>query len=172
MPKLLLLGTNDPYWVVDSLRHYWKDLPGQKFVFQTPNAGHDLAGGKQAIETLVAFYQAVADGKPLPRMTWRFTACATNRNAVNIEVNLRPAAKAFRLWTADSPDRDFRKRQWSSVDLPSNPGTHVLATVMTPTEGFRAYMIEAELAGPGGRSCKLSTEARVTPDGPPTTASH
>ena len=27
MPKLLLLGTNDPYWVVDSLRHYWSDLP-------------------------------------------------------------------------------------------------------------------------------------------------
>ena len=26
MPKLLLLGTS-PYWVVDSLRHYWEDLP-------------------------------------------------------------------------------------------------------------------------------------------------
>jgi PhoPQ-activated pathogenicity-related protein len=30
MPKLLLLGTNDPYWTVDSLRHYWDSL-------QTPN---------------------------------------------------------------------------------------------------------------------------------------
>ena len=27
MPKLLLMGTNDPYWTVDSLRHYWNDLP-------------------------------------------------------------------------------------------------------------------------------------------------
>ena len=42
MPKLLLLGTNDPYWTVDSLRHYWNDLPEPKLIFQTPNAGHDL----------------------------------------------------------------------------------------------------------------------------------
>jgi PhoPQ-activated pathogenicity-related protein len=43
MPKLLL-GTNDPYWVVDSLRQSWDGLPEPKLVFQTPNAGHDLAG--------------------------------------------------------------------------------------------------------------------------------
>jgi PhoPQ-activated pathogenicity-related protein len=72
LPKLLLLGTNDPYWVVDSLRHYWSALPSPKLLFQTPNAGHDLAGGKQATESLAAFYEMVADGKPLPRMTWEF----------------------------------------------------------------------------------------------------
>jgi hypothetical protein len=43
LPKLLLLGTNDPYWTVDSLRHYWDDLPEPKLVFQTPNAGTILA---------------------------------------------------------------------------------------------------------------------------------
>src|SRR6185295_7859277 len=47
MPKLLLLGTNDPYWTVDSIRNYWDDLPGPKLIFQTPNAGHDLGGGKE-----------------------------------------------------------------------------------------------------------------------------
>ena len=36
LPKLLLLGTNDPYWVVDSLRQYWDELPEPKLVFQTP----------------------------------------------------------------------------------------------------------------------------------------
>ena len=52
MPKLLLLGTNDPYWVVDSLRHYWNDLPEPKLVFQTPNAGHDLARNREAAPVL------------------------------------------------------------------------------------------------------------------------
>jgi len=33
MPKLLLLGTNDPYWTVDSLRHYWNDLPEPKLIY-------------------------------------------------------------------------------------------------------------------------------------------
>jgi PhoPQ-activated pathogenicity-related protein len=83
-----------------------------------------------------------------------------------IEVRVHPSAKAFRLWTATSPDRDFRKREWSSVELPSNPGTRVTATVETPSEGFRAYMVEAVITVPGGHTCKLSTEARVTPDGP------
>ena len=46
MPKLLLLGTNDPYWTVDSVHNYWDDLSEPKLVFQTPNAGHDLAGGR------------------------------------------------------------------------------------------------------------------------------
>ncbi len=72
LPKLLLLGTNDPYWVVDSQRHYFGDLPGPKLIFQTPNAGHNLGGGKQAIETLAAWYQMVADGEKLPEMNWKW----------------------------------------------------------------------------------------------------
>src|SRR6266581_496962 len=68
MPKLLLLGTNDPYWTVDSLRNYWNDLPEPKLIYQTPNAGHDLAGGKEATQTLAAFFEMIADGKELPRM--------------------------------------------------------------------------------------------------------
>ena len=68
MPKLLLLGTNDPYWVVDSLRHYWSDLPEPKLVFQTPNAGHDL--GPDAWQTLAAWFQMIADHQPLPKVEW------------------------------------------------------------------------------------------------------
>jgi PhoPQ-activated pathogenicity-related protein len=61
MPKLLLLGTNDPYWTVDSLRHYWHDLPEPKWLFQTPNAGHDLGGGGDATQTLAAFFEMIAN---------------------------------------------------------------------------------------------------------------
>ena len=55
MPKLLLLDTNDPYSTVDSSRHYWNDLPEPKLIYQTPNAGHDLNGGDQALQTIAAF---------------------------------------------------------------------------------------------------------------------
>ena len=164
MPKLLLLGTNDPYWVVDSLRHYWNDLPEPKLVFQTPNAGHDLAGNHEAEPVLAAFMQMVADHQPLPRMTWDFKPEGTN--SVALEVCLSQPAQSFLLWTATSPIRDFRKANWSSVELPSATGTNVVARVPTPEEGFRAYMVEAELSTPAGLSYKLSTEARVTPDGP------
>jgi PhoPQ-activated pathogenicity-related protein len=165
LPKLLLLGTNDPYWVVDSLRHYWNELPEPKLVFQTPNAGHDLAGGHQAIPTLAAFFQMVADRQELPRMTWSFQTNAPE--SASIDVTVHPAAKRFHLWTANSTDRDFRNDKWTSVELPSSDGTHVTGKIEKPAEGFRAYLVEAEMMSPKGLSYKLSTEARVIPDGPP-----
>jgi PhoPQ-activated pathogenicity-related protein len=165
MPKLLLLGTDDPYWVVDSLRHYWNDLPDPKLVFQTPNAGHDLAGGREAIPVLAAFYQMIADQQPLPRMTWQF---ATNSPGfATLAVNLSQPAQAFKLWTATSTNRDFRARAWSSVLLATDTATTVTAKVEKPENGFRAYLVEAEMKTPGGDAYKLSTEARVIPDGPP-----
>ena len=165
LPKLLLLGTNDPFWVVDALRHYWNELPEPKLIFQTPNAGHDLAGNREAAPVLAAFVQMVTDRQPLPRMTWEFQASGSN--SVALAVGLSQPAKGFRLWSATSPIRDFRNAKWSSVELPSNTGTNVVATVQTPGEGFRAYLVEAELPSPTGQPFKLSTEARVTPDGPP-----
>src|SRR5581483_6272601 len=42
MPKFIVNGSNDFYWVTDALNLYWKDLPGDKWVLYVPNTGHDL----------------------------------------------------------------------------------------------------------------------------------
>ena len=165
LPKLLLLGTNDPYWVVDSLRNYWNDLPEPKLVYQTPNAGHDLGGGKEATKTLAAFYQMIADRQPLPSMAWHFGTNSTG--AATIEAEVEPKTASFRLWTANSPDRDFRERVWSNKEIPSDGGHRATATISGQGAAYRAYLVEAELTSPTGESYKLSSEARVTPDGPP-----
>ncbi len=163
MPKLLLLGTNDPYWTVDSLRHYWNDLPGLKLIFQTPNAGHDLGGGREAMQTLAAWFQMLADGQPLPKMEWQFEARANGPARLSVKVN--QTAKAIRLWTADSPDRDFRDDPWTSRDLEIQPGSSKASTgIERPAQGYRASLAEVELTTPDGHAYKLSTEARVTPD--------
>jgi PhoPQ-activated pathogenicity-related protein len=158
MPKLILIGTNDPYWTVDSLRHYFDDLPGPKFVYQTPNAGHDLGGGKEATQTLAAFFQMVADDQPLPKMDWDI-----KEGKLALKVN--QPAKAALLWTADSTDRDFRNDRWSSSPLTIEPGSSRARTeIQKPSSGYRAYLGEVTLAAPTGHEYKLSTEARVTPD--------
>jgi PhoPQ-activated pathogenicity-related protein len=163
LPKLLLLGSNDPYWTVDSLRHYWNDLPGPKLIFQTPNAGHDLGGGKEATKTLAAFVEMIADGRPLPKMEWELSDVSYNKAHAKMKVSER--ADAVHLWTATSTDRDFRDDSWSSTDLAIHAGSSQAATeVPTPEAGYRAYMIEVELKSPRGHPYKLSTEARVTPD--------
>ena len=161
MPKLILLGTNDPYWTVDSLRHYWSELPGPKLVFQTPNAGHDLAGGAEATQTLAAFFQMIADRQELPRMEWQFK----DGKPVELSLSVNQPAKSIRLWSADSTDRDFRDDQWSSRELPIQSGSsRAVAQISTPEHGYRAYLGEVVLTSPTGQEYKLSTEARVTPD--------
>jgi PhoPQ-activated pathogenicity-related protein len=163
LPKLLLLGTNDPYWTVDSLRHYWNDLPAPKLIFQTPNAGHDLAGGKEATQTLAAFFQMIADGEPLPTMQWQFKNGADDNMAVALQVS--PRAKSIKLWTADSPDRDFRNDTWAPRELEIKPGSsQATAEVSKPEQGYRAYLVEAVLTSSTGHEYRLSTDARVTPD--------
>jgi PhoPQ-activated pathogenicity-related protein len=165
LPKLLLLGTNDPYWVVDSLRNYWNDLPDPKLVYQTPNAGHDLGGGKEATKTLAAFFQMIADHQSLPTMTWHFST--NSAGAATVDADVEPKAASIRLWTATSPDRDFRERAWSSNELLLDGGHRATAVVNGEGAAYRAYLLEAELKSPTGETYKLSSEARVTPDGPP-----
>lgn len=161
MPKLLLLGTNDPYWTVDSLRHYWDDLPEPKLVFQTPNAGHDLGGGVQAIETLAAFFQMIADKEPLPKMDWKFQR--DGAPALHVEVNR--TAKGARLWSADSADRDFRNDRWSNSSLEVKRGSAIADTTLDkPASGYRAYMGEVVLTNRFGHEYKLSTQVQVLPD--------
>ena len=42
IPKLIILGTNDPYWTLNALDLYWHGLTGIKHVLYVPNAGHSL----------------------------------------------------------------------------------------------------------------------------------
>ena len=163
MPKLLLLGTNDPYWTVDSLRHYWNDLPEPKLIYQTPNAGHDLNGGDQALQTLAAFFELIADQKPLPKITWKFNNSAKTR--INVQVYSNEQASAISLWTAHSDDRDFRDNQWTAQTLKITRGSsHAKASIPTPKSGYQAYLMEVELKTDTGHPYKLSTQAQVTPD--------
>lgn len=176
MPKLLLLGTNDPYWTVDSLRHYWSDLPGPKLIYQTPNAGHNLAGGKDAIQTLAAFFEIIADAKELPTFQWEFHNPVRARpegpgrpeapgGGAEIDLALNQPATQITLWTTDSTDRDFRDDKWTSQPIKTKAANHAAsASIDTPQTGYRAYLAEVLLTSPSGHPYKLSTEARVTPD--------
>ena len=162
MPKLLLLGSNDPYWTVDSLRHYWGDLPEPKLVYQTPNAGHDLGGGKDATQTLAAWFQSIADHQPLPHLDWTFKY-ETEEAILTIQCD-RPMQK-LTLWTASSEDRDFRNEKWEAKTIPlAKPGKKGEARIHKNEMGYQAFLLEGELESSTGHAFKLSTEARVIPD--------
>jgi PhoPQ-activated pathogenicity-related protein len=158
MPKLVLLGANDPFWTVDSPRHYWADLPGPKLLFEAPNTGHHLGG--DSLRSFAAFFQCLAEGRALPEVTWQMSGT----NPPGVTVTFNPAPKEAWLWTAVSTNRDFRPAHWTSRPLPLAAGAReVSATVKTPASGYRAFMVVLTFASPDG-DYKLSTPVQVTPD--------
>lgn len=166
MPKLLLLGTNDPYWTVDSLRHYWHQLPEPKLLYQTPNAGHNLNGGDQALQTLAAFYEMVVHDETLPKLSWRFDY--NGKRQVKLQLVSTHKARAAHLWTSLSDSRDFRPASWHSETVSLTAGADRVDTELTaPGDGYKAFLLEVEMQTRQGKPYKLSTEARVAPDTEP-----
>ena len=164
MPKLLLPGMNDPYWAVDSLRHYWDDLPEPKLVFQTPTPGTIWRGGHDAWQTLTAWFQMIADRQALPKLESQLRDGTEGAAGLMVRVD-RPVTKV-RLWTAHSADRDFRDEKWTSRELEIQPGSSQASVyVPKPAAGFTAFLAEIELTASTGHTYKLSTQVQVIPDG-------
>ncbi|MEO2015478.1 MAG: PhoPQ-activated protein PqaA family protein [Fuerstiella sp.] len=141
LPKLLIVGTNDPYWVVDAMNLYWDELPGQKYIRQVPNAGHGLDGGRDsALMTLAVFFRHVAADRALPKHSW---TVANNSNNLTLTMTAKPSPKTVRFWIASSDDLDFRNDKWTSTEL-SLTGTDWVGKVEIPTSGHVAVFGELE----------------------------
>ncbi|MHC5540922.1 PhoPQ-activated protein PqaA family protein, partial [Singulisphaera rosea] len=70
-PKLIINGTNDPYWTVDALNIYWGELKGPKSVVYLPNAGHGLEQHRDyALGGIGALVRHTIAGKSFPDLSW------------------------------------------------------------------------------------------------------
>lgn len=115
LPKLLIHGTNDPYWVVDAARLYWDGLQGPKYLLEIPNGDHGLKGGQElAISTLAAYFRHVAGGKPWPQLQWSH---GDEPGALVLTVRSSLPPREARLWWAHSSTKDFRQARWESQPM-------------------------------------------------------
>lgn len=136
-PKVIALGTNDPYWPLESLGLYLDGLEGPRWVSYAPNAGHGLPVMRVA-GLVAALGRHVAGGHRLPTLDWSFTntpagaACGLTSDAQPDEVL---------LWQAAAESRDFRRARWSSTRLAARDGQWQ-AEVARPAAGFNAALIE------------------------------
>jgi PhoPQ-activated pathogenicity-related protein len=164
MPKLILNGTNDPYWTQDALNLYWDDLEGDKWLTYVPNAGHGLvekeSDGRvshtRALAALAAFGRAYICDKPLPKLTWKHDE---QGGKYTLTATSDPAPKGARLWSADAPTRDFRKSAWTQQPVKLDRGIAVAQTI-APATGYRVFFVEFEYELDGLRYF-LSTQLRI-----------
>jgi PhoPQ-activated pathogenicity-related protein len=146
LPKLIINGTNDRYWVVDATKNYWPDLEGDKHILQVPNAGHSLEGGRElAFTTLAAFFRSAASDTRLPAVQWEQSNSGDELKLVM--TSDAPAVRA-QLWSAESPSRDFREARWGPrpLELREDRYTGALAV---PAAGHVAFYgeLQFELKG-------------------------
>lgn len=140
MPKLLINGTNDPYWTVDASQFYFDDLPGAKFILTLPNAGHGLDGHQMKIvQTTATFAKFAAWGSDWPTLKWKL---AESSAGYNIDVDTSISFRSAKLWTAQSDTKDFRAAKWTAVTLEAKKAFSVL--VAKPANGHVAFFVELE----------------------------
>jgi len=160
MPKMILLGTNDPYWPVDAVKNYFNDLRGENYIHYVANAGHGLNDGQEALGCISAFFGFTLSHTPYPECSWEIMETGTE---ITIKVTGTPnAVKAAYLWSASSQDRDFRDETWSSTNLEAQNHSVVSISVPYPETGFRAFYIDLEYSDLYGGKYTKSTRVFVT----------
>lgn len=156
MPKLLIVGSNDPYWTADATSLYWPGLPDPKLLLVVPNGGHEVLDLGRVVGAVAVFSRLVARGQEVPRVdsSLRFGA----EGAVLRVMADREPVEA-RLWVAESATRDFRGARWEERELP-RAGTGWEVRVVPAPTGYRAFF--AELVFPvDGLKLYVSTPTRV-----------
>lgn len=165
MPKYMIQGAGDQFFLPDSSRFYFDDLKGEKYLRYIPNADHGLKG-TDALESSLAFYEAFLSNTPRPQFSWTFEANG------DIRVVSKSKPSSVKLWQATNPDaRDFRLMTigpaFQSSDLPEQPGGVFVGRIPKPEKGWTAYFVELTYSGGGKYPFKFTTAVRVNPDTEP-----
>jgi PhoPQ-activated pathogenicity-related protein len=162
MPKMIINSAGDQFFLPDSSQFYFDDLKGEKHLRYVPNSNHSL-DGTDAPQTLDAFYEAMLNGTPRPKYSWKFEKDGS------ITVTTKDKPTEVKLWNATNPKaRDFRlemigKAYKSEVLQPVKDGVYV-GSAPKPEAGYTAYFVEMTFPNGGKYPFKFTSGVRVTPD--------
>jgi len=138
-PKLLVIGTNDPYWTVDAANLYFDQLKGESRLYYQANTEHDINFG--GVAAISEFYRCALAGETYPSLKWEQKPDALDRLKLSWE---REGATVL-LWSATSPNRDFRESEWTSKPVEAAQSAEI--EVDAPEEGYLAYYVEVQFPG-------------------------
>ncbi len=165
LPKYIVNGSGDQFFLPDSSQFYYDQLPGEKLLRYVPNADHGLKNS-DAIESIATFYRLVSSGKPRPEYSWTFEDDGTIR-----AVSKSKPSKIL-LWQAHNPKaRDFRLRTigpaFVSTELTADGDGIIVAPKPQDKPGWTASFIELTYDVEGSFPLKVSTAVRITPNALP-----
>lgn len=159
-PKMLFMGTNDEYWVVDNVKNYINDIPGINLIHYVPNAGHNLGGGASSFEALSAFFGITLNKSAYPTDKWK---ASVKKKKVRISMEAsKDILKGVKVWFANSTDKDFRNEKWESRDLNISDKSKFRVTENLPKNGYHAFYVDMTYSDPNGGDYTVSSRVFMT----------
>ncbi len=162
LPKLIINGTNDPYWATDAINIYWEQLTGAKSVLYIPNQGHFLKDEVRFEPALAAFALETHRGAELPAVSALLTSKEDAAGVSVVILNRQVGAEIGVWWANTAPgSKDFRLSKWSYVRLTTNAAKAEGVIPGTISQGSCvAAFAECTFEGPFGQY-KLSSPMQV-----------
>lgn len=112
IPKIIISGTNDPYWPIDAASLYFDDLPGENRMVYSPNVPHD-ADIPRTIQVIDVLFSVVDRSECLPQVNMNYNI---EENSVVITPQIFTGDWTIsekRLFSAASKIKDFRNAHFS-----------------------------------------------------------
>ncbi|WP_420149396.1 PhoPQ-activated pathogenicity-related family protein [Spirosoma sp.] len=160
MPKMLFMGTNDPYWTVDAVKHYIGQIPGENYIHYVPNVGHDLGDKRQALEALNAFFATTLTKQPYPACQWNVS---TTKKGVDLTIKATSdKLEDVTIWSANSTDPIFQDEKWEGKSLGIKDKSSFSVSDTYPKSGYRAFYVDLKYKSPTGGTYTESTRMFMT----------
>lgn len=164
MPKFILNSAGDQFFVPDSWKFYYDDLPGPKRLRYYPNTDHSLSQLPDPFSELALLYSTfLSDGiSGIPSYAWGIPG----KGAIWLQTS-EPGA-TVRLWRAvNNEARDFRYETlgaaYSDTVIVDAGGGIYTGNVAAPLDGWTAYMLEVVFPSGMAFSSGVVVESETAP---------
>lgn len=158
MPKMLLLGTNDPFWATDAIKNYIDGIPGKSWTAYSVNAGHDL--NQEATATLEAFfYQSINDMK-YPKMEYKVSQ--SSKGIVLKFKTDKELLEGVEVWQTEADNKDFRKCEFKPTKVNGVAHSKLFKVAVDyPQSGFKAFVVILKYRHPSKPNATYNITTRM-----------
>lgn len=154
-PKLIVVGSNDPYWPPDAASLYLEGV-GPANLLYLPNNGHVPADLPRLTAGLLALADGVATGSALPAVA---LAAMVADGQVDLVLQVTAPARGARFWVARADNAGFRYEPYVRARARRQADGSFVARLPLGA-GYLAVFGEVDLRGPSGRY-RLSSPVRI-----------
>lgn len=118
IPKLIISGTNDRYWPLNSVNLFFEQLKGDSYQYYIKNVGHSLERKiYPLVETFQSFLRKIQGKLDYPEFDTAIQQKSSNTWQFSVETRTQHSLDRVEVWYATSKTKDFRNSKWKKKDL-------------------------------------------------------